>query len=110
MNSDQEKYGSVIKGLHSQKTLNNDQYPKNMIEGNNVLSTHRFDNVKEVKKDSRKNEKYERNNSHNKKEEDENDEPVVLSFAQLEGKCYCCGKAGHKSHRCYQKDKTLKDE
>ena len=46
VNSDQDKYGSVIKGLHSQKALNNNQYPNNMIEGNNVLITHRLDNLK----------------------------------------------------------------
>ena len=50
VNSDQEKYGSVIKGLHSQKVLNNDQYPKTMVEANNVLSTHRHDDTRENKK------------------------------------------------------------
>ena len=29
----------------------------------------------------------------------------VLSFAQMEGKCYCCGKPGHKSTTCRAKDK-----
>ena len=28
-----------------------------------------------------------------------------LTFAQLEGKCYCCGKPGHKSPQCAHKDK-----
>ena len=47
INSDQEKYGSVIKGLHSQKALQNDQYPRTIVESNNVLSTHRFDNTRD---------------------------------------------------------------
>ena len=47
VNSDQGKYGSIIKGLHSQKALQNDQYPKTIIESNNVLCTHRFDNSKD---------------------------------------------------------------
>ena len=35
---------------------------------------------------------------------------MVLSFAQMEGKCYCCGKPGHKSPDCNKKDKIPKDE
>lgn len=35
------------------------------------------------------------------------DEPITtLSFAQLEGKCYCCGKVGHKSTTCLHKDRV----
>jgi hypothetical protein len=26
------------------------------------------------------------------------DEPVKSSFAQMEGKCYCCGNGGHMSN------------
>jgi hypothetical protein len=33
-----------------------------------------------------------------------------MSFAMLEGKCYCCGKAGDKSPSCRLKDKTPKEE
>jgi hypothetical protein len=36
-------------------------------------------------------------------------ETVELSFAQMEGRCYCCGKEGHKSPSCRDKDKP-KDE
>ena len=32
-----------------------------------------------------------------------------LSFAQLEGKCYCCGKAGHKSPTCRDKGKPKEE-
>ena len=81
-----------------------------MIEGNNVLITHRFDNSKEKKKDIKKNDKYERNKESEKKEEDNEDEPLVLSFAHLEGGCYCCGKACQKLPQCYQKDKIQKDK
>jgi hypothetical protein len=34
----------------------------------------------------------------------------TLSFAQMEGKCYCCGKPGHRSPDCRQKDNFPKDE
>jgi hypothetical protein len=33
-----------------------------------------------------------------------------MSFATIEGKCYCCGKGGHKSPACRMKDKIPKDE
>ena len=32
-----------------------------------------------------------------------------LSFAQLEGKWYCCGRAGHKSPSCRDKNKPKED-
>jgi hypothetical protein len=33
-----------------------------------------------------------------------------LSFAQMEGKCYCCGKPGHKSPECRSKEKIPREE
>ena len=36
VNRDQAKYGPVIKRLHSQKALKNDQYSKTFIKSNNV--------------------------------------------------------------------------
>ena len=33
-----------------------------------------------------------------------------MSFAMLEGKCYCCGKAGHKSPTCHLKDKIARED
>jgi hypothetical protein len=41
-NADLKKYGSVLTNLNSQKSLGNDQYPKTLIETNNVLGSHRF--------------------------------------------------------------------
>jgi hypothetical protein len=42
-NADLKKYGSVLTNLNSQKSLGNNQYPKTLIETNNVLGSHRFD-------------------------------------------------------------------
>jgi hypothetical protein len=42
-NLDQDKYGSIISNLNSQKSLGNDQYPRTIVETNNVLSNHKFD-------------------------------------------------------------------
>ena len=38
------------------------------------------------------------------------DEKLSLSFAQLEGCCYCCGKPGHLSSHCRKRDKIPKEE
>ena len=45
-NSDQHRYGSILKDLNKQKSLGNDQYHKTITETNNVPSNHRFDNPK----------------------------------------------------------------
>ena len=101
-NADQSKYGSILMGLNTQQSLGNDQYPRSITEANNVLSNHKFDKSpsksnRPSKNDSKKND--------NEKGEDE----VTLSFAQMEGKCYCCGKAGHKSPSCRFKDKPKEE-
>jgi hypothetical protein len=101
-NSDLSKYGSILKGLNTQQSLNNDQYPKTVVSANNVLSSHQFDNAKSkmrpspTHKDRENNNNRDEDNASNTKEEEE----FTLSFAQLKGKCYCCGKPGHRSPDC----------
>jgi hypothetical protein len=36
------KYGSIMTGLNTQQSLENNQYPKTISESNNVLSNHRL--------------------------------------------------------------------
>jgi hypothetical protein len=93
-NADQSKYRSILSGLNTQQSLGNDQYPKSIGEANNVLSNHHFDAIKQGTKFFNKNWT---NNSKKKPEQ----EKISLSFAQMEGKCYCCGKPGHKSPQCW---------
>ena len=97
-NADKSKYGSILAGLNTQKSLNNDQYPKTITEANNVLSNHCFDDYKS-NKTKQKDDKDKR-----KPKSEEEEENPTLSFAQLEGKCYCCGKPGHKSPQCHDKN------
>jgi hypothetical protein len=100
-NSDQAKYGSILSGLITQQSLKNDQYPKTITEANNMLSNHKFDNMKYYNKNPTNTNK----NSQKTSKKDKEPEKIDLSFAQLEGKCYCCRKAGHMSPQYCFKDK-----
>jgi hypothetical protein len=63
------------------------------------LSNHKFDVTKIIKTNQHKHD--EQRQSKNKQENEKTpDEAAVLSFAQMEGRCYCCGKGGHKSPNC----------
>jgi Reverse transcriptase (RNA-dependent DNA polymerase) len=103
-NADKAKYGTLLTGLHTQTSLKNNQYPKTITEANNVLSNHRFDNAGK-QQHHKPNQNSEKTTNNNNKEE-----IPEMSFAMLEGKCYCCGKSGHKSPSCRLKDKTPKEE
>jgi hypothetical protein len=79
-----------------------------VTEANNVLSNHRFNATKpKAKPQGSSNLKYKSKQGEKGKEDDE---VPMLSFAQMEGKCYCCGKPGHRSADCCKKDKIPKDE
>eukprot|EP00978_Attheya_sp_CCMP212_P005491 scaffold12295_cov58-Attheya_sp.AAC.4 len=96
-NSDQKKYGSLLKDLNAQQSLGNNQYLTTIMKSSEVLSEHPFDSTgktdyNKVKDKNKYHGKYDDKN--NQKEDD----PVILSFAQMEGKCYCCGKQGHHSN------------
>jgi hypothetical protein len=101
-NCDKAKYGSLLKGLDTQQSLGNSQYPKTIAEAANVLSNHKIDNFKKLTNLTKSGEK--------EKSLKEDDEEVQLSFAMLEGKCYCCGKPGHKSPACNQAKSKPKEE
>lgn len=107
-NADKAKYGSILTGLNTQQSLGNDQYPKSITESNNVLSNHKFDAMP-IKSSGKKNNSTDDNKSKEKKDDDKDEDEVNLSFAQLEGKCYCCGKAGHKSPSCRDKGKPKEE-
>lgn len=106
-NADQSKYGSILVGLNTQKSLKNDQYPKTITEANNVLSNHEFDKKSsgQSNKSSDGNNNSQKGNKEKSDKDNKDDEPIVLSFAQMEGRCYCCGKSGHKSTSCRYKDR-----
>jgi hypothetical protein len=76
--------------------LGNNQYPQSITEANNVLSNHKFDNGNRAKHQAVKRETVNENLT---------EESPEMPFSQLEGKCYCCGKVGHKSPNFQWKDK-----
>lgn len=97
-NSDKRKYGSLVNGLESQHNLGNNQYPTSIAEATQILDNHRCDiaESKKVKiKDGR--------------QETKEESSPTLSFAQMDGKCYCCGKPGHKSPQCRYKNKPREE-
>jgi hypothetical protein len=89
-----------LAGLITQQSLKNNQYPKSITEANNVLSNHKFDQVKSHKSQTNMNKNLQENSK-----KDKDSEKINLSFAQVEGKCYCCRKTGHLSPECCFKDK-----
>jgi hypothetical protein len=102
-NSDKTKYGSLMNNLKQQQSLKHDQYPKTIADASNVLNSHKFDNLGRKIGDKNK-DSTERSKIH----EDNSDLPE-LSFAQMEGRCYCCGKTGHKYPKCNDKNKTREE-
>jgi hypothetical protein len=108
-NANQKKYGSILQGLNTQQSLHNDQYPKTVINANNVLSNHKFDNYKsQARRSGKDKDKSDKNSKDDKEDKDEQEVP--MSFAQLEERCYCCGKPGHRSPDCREKDKIPREE
>jgi hypothetical protein len=70
-----------------------------ITEANNVLNNHKFDTVKFPNKSLNNNKTSQKPANKDKKQEN-----ITVSFAQIEGKCYCCGKAGHMSPQCCFED------
>ena len=99
-NADQNKYGTLIQGLSSQFSLGQDQYPKTIEDANSVLSSHQFDAAYAAQLKKRK----EKGKVSKDKDKEEQEAPK-MSFAQLKGRCYCCGKLNHKSPNCCYKNK-----
>ena len=102
-NADKTKYDSILKNLNQQFSLGNNQYPKTITEANAVLNNHKFDTI------YIKNRNNNRMNN-NKEKQAEIEEPLSLTFTQIEGKCYCCGRSGHKSPNCRLKDTKPRSE
>jgi hypothetical protein len=91
--------------LNTQQSLGNDEYPRTITKANNVLSNHKFNIVPTQANSTSKKIDGNKSSKKDKDDEDKGEDEINLSFAQMEGKCYCCGKPGHKSPTCRHKDK-----
>mgnify|MGYP002176679840 FL=1 len=108
--SDQGKYGSLMTGLVSQFSMENNQYPKTIRAATDILSNHKHD-----RRESQKNKK---DWSKSEKPDDETLSTITsntseTSFAQGNNKsftCFCCGKKGHISPECPEKNSRKKDD
>ena len=88
-NSDQAKYGSLLNGMVSQFSMNNNQYPVNIRQATDILSSHKHDN-------------------HKTRKEGE-DQRMTRMRPQREVR-QGCGKKGHMSSKCVEKDKIPKED
>ena len=104
-NSDQKKHGSLLEGLSTQYSMNDNQYPTTITKATDILANHKHDNADNKRQSSYKKPQDKTNG------DDKNEGPKEQSFAQADKiVCCCCGKPSHKSPDCSEKDKIPKGE
>ena len=91
----------MLKNLNYEQSLGNNDYPVDITATTAVLSRYPFDEKNKHEGGKKK---------HDNKGKNDKEDPIMLSFAQMEGRCYCCGKATHRSDKCRQRDKIPKEE
>ena len=102
--SDKAKYGSLMKGLVSQYSMKNDQYPKTMTDALDIMSKHSFDDDyyerKKRVRDKRRNEEEQHQQQHNQQQQQQQ-----FSQTKKEYRCYICGDRTHSISDCPQAGK-----
>jgi len=120
-NSDQRKCGSLSKGFKTQCSLGNDQCPTTMTDGADVLTDHQWDQAhsKSLKKKRAQRQegrdKDKKNQQEQSEQQEQQNDKTGTSFGQQgrdtkDATCCCCGKKGHLSTDCPDKDKTAKED
>ena len=109
-----DRYGSLVENMKTQFSMNNNQYPKNVIKAAAILDTYKWDNKQKPSQSQPKSKndgkgKSNNNNNDSTKTVKTDDSTVVseITMAQLEGSCHTCGKKGHYSNKCPLKDDKI---
>ena len=97
-NANKTKYDSILKSLKQQYSFGNNQHPTSITEANNILNYHKLDGNYIKSRSNQRNQ-----NAKEKENMIEEEEPLLLTFTQIKGKCYCCGKSDHKLPQCSPK-------
>ena len=94
-------------GLDTQFSLGFNQCPKSLIDAQNVIENHSYDeNYRERRNQRNK----ERNRQEKEKETTDEDKPTQLTFAQMKNVCYYCCGGRHKLTDCPKKDTIPRSE
>jgi len=99
--ADSSKYGSLMKGLVSQFSMKNDQYPRTMTNAVDVMAKHQFDQAFYDRKKAAQN----RNSTDNKERESK----PQLAQMKVGYCCHICGKDDHPKKECPKSDLPRKD-
>ena len=110
-NSDQTRCGTMTKKLREQKVLKHDQYSETLNDAMEAMNAHAIDPAhgEALKKDKEAKNKDSKSTT-SKKDKVPHVTFAHLNFANMEGRCHCCGKAGHVSPNCRNKDKIPKEK
>ena len=76
-----------------------------MVDGNNILSNHCFDNTKDISKEFKKNSGNSRNGREKGYKKKKEDEAVPLTFAQMKKAYYIYGDPKHLANKCPKRSK-----
>ena len=79
-NTDKAKYGLLLSGLDTQYSLGNKQYPKTMVEAQNVLDNHTFDKAYGERRKKKRQENKQQDKKDNERSEDRSPN---MSLAQM---------------------------
>jgi hypothetical protein len=104
-NSNQGKYRPLMTSLTTQFSMGTNQYLKDVMAAVNILTNQTF-NKKEPKNNNQRSRNWNNDNTALTITTQSSFNQEVLKKAT----CYCCGKKGHYSNKCREKDKRSKDK